>query len=303
MVMERWVWAWVFFTLLAALMQSVRTAAQKHLSSSMSAMAATYVRYLYGLPWVVIYLLWLGGGLEHIRSLPLQAWYWILFGGVTQILGTWALVKVFSQRNFAVGSTFSKTEALQTAIIGALFLSIPLSASGWLSVLVGMAGIVALILPSNALKWSAWFTPVTGLGLLCGFSFAVSALAVYQSSQLTGLAPLLSAALVLVVMVCIQLAVVTLWLTLFERGAFVAVCRQWPWSLFVGLCSAVGSIGWFTAMSLQNPALVRTLGQVEFLFSLLLTWFLFGERIRRNEWLGCGLIIASVLILLSGQAF
>lgn len=301
--MEHWAWTWVLFTLLAALMQSVRTAAQKHLSSRMSAMAATYVRYLYGLPWVVIYMLWLGGGLEHIRGLSLQAWYWILFGGVTQILGTWALVKVFSRRNFAVGSTFSKTEALQTAIIGAVFLSIPLSVSGWISVLVGMLGIVALILPSNALNWSAWFTPVTGLGLLCGFSFAVSALAVYQSSQLTGLAPLLSAALVLVVMVCIQLTVVTLWLLLFERGAFIAVYRQWPWSLFVGLCSAVGSVGWFTAMSLQNPALVRTLGQIEFLFSLLLTWFLFGERIRRNEWLGCGLIITSVLILLSGQAF
>lgn len=301
-MMEQWAWTWILFTLLAAFMQSVRTAAQKHLSSRMTAMAATYVRYLFGLPWVVLYMLWLGGGLTHVRGLPLAAWYWILFGGVTQILGTWALVKVFTRRNFAVGSTFSKTEALQTAIIGALFLSIPLSLSGWISVLVGVCGIIALILPSNALNWSSWFTPVTGLGLLCGFSFAVSALAVYQSSQLTGLTPLLSAALVLVVMVCIQLSLVTVWLSLFERNSFAAVFKQWPWSMFVGLCSAVGSVGWFTAMSMQNPALVRTLGQVEFLFSLLLTWFLFGERIRRNEWLGCGLIILSVLILLLGRA-
>lgn len=300
--MEQWAWTWVLFTLLAALMQSVRTAAQKHLSSSMTAMAVTYVRYLFGLPWVVLYMLWQGGELTHIRGLPLSVWCWIVFGGLTQILGTWALVKVFTKRNFAVGSTFSKTEALQTAIIGALFLSIPLSIGGWISVLVGVCGIIVLILPSNALSWSAWMSPVTGLGLLCGLSFAISALAVYQSSKLTGLAPLLSAALVLVVMVCIQLLVVTLWLALFERGSFSAVFKHWPWSLFVGLCSAVGSIGWFTAMSLQNPALVRTLGQVEFLFSLLLTWFLFGERIRRNEWLGCGLIILSVVILLLGRA-
>lgn len=301
--MEEWAWSWVLFTLLAALMQSVRTAAQKHLSSSMTAMAATYVRYLYGLPWVFSYLLMLDGGFEHARELPLAAWFWILLGGFTQILGTWALVKVFTQRNFAVGSTFSKTEALQTAVIGALCLSIPLSLSGWISVLIGVAGIALLILPRKSLKAASWLTPVTGLGLLCGFSFAVSALAVYRSSQLTGLAPLLSAALVLVVMVCMQLVMVSLWFALFERSSFVVVYRQWPWSLFVGLCSAIGSIGWFTAMSLQNPALVRTLGQVEFIFSLGLTCFLFGERIRRNEWLGFGLIISSVLILLSGQAF
>ncbi|MCK1788599.1 DMT family transporter [Pseudomonas violetae] len=294
-------WTWVIFTLLAAVMQSVRTAAQKYLSSSMTPMAVTYVRYLFGLPWVVLYMLWWGGDLTHIRGLPSAAWLWILFGGLTQILGTWALVKVSTQRNFAVGSTFSKTEALQTAIIGALFLSIPLTVRGWISVMVGVSGIIMLILPCNALNWTSWMSPVTGLGLLCGFSFAISSLAVYQSSNLTGLTPLLSAALVLVMMVSIQLVVVTLWLSLFERGSFSAVFRNLPWSLFVGLCSAVGSIGWFTAMSLQNPALVRTLGQIEFLFSLLLTWFIFGERIRRNEWIGCGLIILSVLVLLLGR--
>lgn len=299
--MEQWAWTWVLFTLLAAVMQSVRTAAQKHLSSSMTAMAATYVRYLYGLPWVLVYVIWLGGDTAHVRDLKVAAWGWILVGGLAQVLGTWALVKVFTQRNFAVGSIFSKTEALQTAVLGALFLSIPLSSGGWIAIAVGVAGIFILILPAQGLGWSSWMTPVTGLGLLCGLSFAVSALAVYQSSKLTGLAPLLSAALVLVVMVCIQLAVVTLLLALFERGSFAAVVRYWPWSLFVGLCSAVGSIGWFTAMSLQNPALVRTLGQVEFLFTLMLTWWLFGERIRRNEWLGCSLILASVVILLAGQ--
>jgi|32_taG_2_1085360.scaffolds.fasta_scaffold00033_137 drug/metabolite transporter (DMT)-like permease len=299
--MEDWAWTWVLFTLLAAVMQAVRTAAQKHLSSSMSAMAATYVRYLYGLPWVLIYFIWLGGTSSHIQGLRVGAWTWIMVGALTQILGTWALVKVFTRRNFAVGSIFSKTEALQTAILGALFLSISLSLEGWLAITVGVAGIFVLILPANSLSWSSWLTPVTGMGLLCGLSFAVSALAVYESSSRTGLAPLLSAALVLSVMVCIQLVTVTLWIALFERGSFVLVVNHWPWSLFVGLCSAAGSVGWFTAMSLQNPALVRALGQVEFLFTLLLTWFLFGERIRRNEWIGCSLILVSVIILLVGQ--
>ncbi len=298
---EQWTWTWVLFTIMAALMQSVRTAGQKHLASHMSAMAATYVRYLYGLPWVLVYLAWQGGDSRHLMGLSPTAWGWIIFGGTMQIVGTWALVRVFSQRNFAVGSTFSKTEALQTAVLGALLLSIPLSAGGWLSVLIGVIGIGFLILPKNALHLYSWLTPVTGLGLLCGFCFAISSLAVYRSSQLTGLPPLFSAALVLVAMVGLQLLMMTVWLGLFERGAFSSVARHWRWSLFVGFCSAAGSVGWFTAMSLQNPALVRTLGQIEFLFSLLLTWLFFGERIRRNEWIGSGLIIASVVILLAGQ--
>jgi drug/metabolite transporter (DMT)-like permease len=298
---ETFAWTWILFTLLAALMQSLRTAAQKHLSSRMSAMGATYVRYLFGLPWVIAYLGWQGGGIVHLKNLSPLTWWWILLGGVLQIVGTWALVKVFSRRNFAIGSTFSKTEALQTAIIGALFLSIPLSISGWISVLIGVVGIAILILPKNAFHWPSWFTPVTGLGLLCGFCFAVSALAVYQSSQLTGLPPLLSAALVLFGMVGIQFLLVTCWLLMFERGSFISVIRHWQWSLFVGLCSAIGSVGWFTAMSLQNPALVRTLGQIEFLFSLFLTWYLFGERIRKNEWIGAVFIIFSVMVLLLAQ--
>ena len=48
---------WIVFTLLAVLMQSLRTAAQKQLSGEMSALATTLARYLYGLPLVVVYLI------------------------------------------------------------------------------------------------------------------------------------------------------------------------------------------------------------------------------------------------------
>lgn len=291
-------WVWIAFTLMAAFMQSIRTAAQKHLSAHLSAMAATYVRYLYGLPVVAVYLWLLQGHWGQVAEFSAALWSWIVFGGVAQILGTWALVKVFSWRNFAVGSAFSKTEALQAAVLGVVLFGIPLSLCGWLSVWVGVAGIICLLLPRQALRWSAWLTPVTGLGLLCGFCFALSALAVYQASQLTGLAPLLSAAWVLLCMILVQVLIISLWLVLRERAAFLQVLVHWRWCAFVGVCSSVGSIGWFTAMSLQNPALVRTLGQVEFLFTLILTRVVFAERIQRNEWAGIGLILLSVVILL-----
>ena len=51
--------SWVFWALLAAVMQSVRTAGQKYLVADISPIGATLVRYLFGLPFVAVYLSWL----------------------------------------------------------------------------------------------------------------------------------------------------------------------------------------------------------------------------------------------------
>ena len=61
----------------------------------------------------------------------------------------------------------------------------------------------------------------------------------------------------------------------------------------------VGSVGWFTAMSLQNAAIVKTLGQTEFVLTLLITYWYFGERISGREYAGMALVSASVLLLLA----
>jgi len=50
-------------------------------------------------------------------------------------------------------------------------------------------------------------------------------------------------------------------------------------------------------MSLQNAALVKTLGQVEFIIGLLITYFYFKERISRREYLGIVLIALSVFLI------
>lgn len=50
---------WIYFTLLAATMQAVRTAGQKQLSGKLNSMATTGVRYIYALPFAWLYLWWL----------------------------------------------------------------------------------------------------------------------------------------------------------------------------------------------------------------------------------------------------
>ena len=47
---------WVLLSVMAAAAQTARTAGQKHLAGSMSSWSATWVRFLFGLPFVVGYL-------------------------------------------------------------------------------------------------------------------------------------------------------------------------------------------------------------------------------------------------------
>ena len=66
----------------------------------------------------------------------------------------------------------------------------------------------------------------------------------------------------------------------------------------MGLTSLVGSVGWFTAFTLERAAYVKTLGQVEFLFTLAIAVFVFREIPNRLEWMGMGVLLIGVVALL-----
>ena len=105
-------------------MQSVRTAGHKKLTSQLSPMATTMVRYLFGAPFAAIYLPLaftgdISQGLSVSFSNPSFLVY-ALLASITQIAATVCLVKVLALRNFAVGTVLSKTEAIQAAVYGAV---------------------------------------------------------------------------------------------------------------------------------------------------------------------------------------
>ena len=290
--------AWILLTIFAAMVQAIRTAAQKRILDRLSPWGATYVRYLFAMPLVLIYYTIAAGQQWRTTIFSLQLVAVIALGGFAQIIGTWALIKTFATRNFAVGSAFSKTEALQAALIGSFLLGIPLSSIGWLAIGVSLIGILCLMVPPETLRRASWLTPAAGYGLLSGAAFAISVLCVYQANRMSQLPPAAAGATTLAIMLPIQVFMLSVWLWLNQRGELRAVMKTWRAGLFIGAFSALGSIGWFTAMSLQNPALVRTLGQIEFLFTLLITWFFFNEVIRRREILGISIIMVSIVLLL-----
>jgi uncharacterized membrane protein len=64
------------------------------------------------------------------------------------------------------------------------------------------------------------------------------------------------------------------------------------------LTGVAGSVCWFNAMTLENAAYVRTLGQVELILSLLTSYIVFKERSTRYEIVGMVMIVIGIIILL-----
>lgn len=289
---------WIYFTLLAALIQAIRTAGQKQLTQYLNAMTTTGVRYIYALPFAWIYLWWV---LDYknlaMPQLNTQFIQYGLIACIMHILGTACLVAAFKYRNFAVATSLVKTEAILVAVVGALFFSTSLSAMGWFSVVIGVIGVLLVSKVKFTFK-DVFQNPGAGFGLASGLGFAVTILLIRQSSLALNSDLLLSAAVTLTFMITVQSAISVMYIYLQDKAQLFAMFSQWRLCLFVGITSVIGSIGWFTAVSFQNAAFVKALGQVEFFITLFITYRIFKEKISLVEYIGMTLIILSVLVLL-----
>lgn len=290
---------WIAFTLFAALMQAVRTAGQKKIAKYITPMATTLVRYLFGLPFAIIYLYYinLDVGYFDLQLILGQHHFFIyaIAAAIAQIMATVWLVRVLSYKNFAVGTSFAKTEAIQTAILGAVFFSAYLSVFGWIAVVLGVLGILVVSVPD---KGKPIEKATVIYGVLSGIAFALTSLWIREASLSLGDNLMFNAAFTLVFMVSLQTIICLVYIFYKQRDQLSILKQHIPLAFFVGVTSALGSIGWFTAMTYHNAAIVKSLGQIEFVFTLLITYFFFNEKISVKEYIGMGLILSSVLILL-----
>lgn len=76
---------------------------------------------------------------------------------------------------------------------------------------------------------------------------------------------------------------------------FVNITKAWKPSLAVGFVGATASFGWFSAMTLEKAALVKTVAQIEILFTFATMVFIFKEKITRLEVIGCSAIIIGII--------
>lgn len=290
---------WIFWSLLAASMQSVRTAGQKYLTAHISALGATLVRYLFGLPFAVIYLTWLVRRSDHpLPDLNVTFVICAVLAGLLQIGATILLIRLFSLRNFAVGSNYIRGEIVFTALIGAVIFGEMVSTLGWIAISISFSGLMVISLGHTGQLNSIW-NRSAAYGLGAGLAFALTSLLIRKASLSIGINnAMLSAAMTLTFMVTLQTIITLLWVCLKNISELRIILHHWRPSLFVGITSVIGSAGWFTAFTLEKAAYVKTLGQIEFLTTLVIAVLYFKERPSKSEITGMLLIVGGVIVLL-----
>lgn len=296
-------WVWIVATLWAAAAQTLRNAAQRHLTGELGTLGATLVRFLYGIPFAALWL----AAVHQLSGVALPAptgkfALWVSVGGLAQIAATALLLRTMQERNFALGVAYSKTEILQVALFGLVFLGDAIGAATALAVASGTLGVLLLSpadkeRPLRALL-AGWTSRTALIGLACGACFAVSVVG-YRGATLAlpGTPFLMSAAYALVAAQVFQTLVLGGWLLVRHAEVVRKVLAAWRVSLFAGFMGAAASAGWFTAFAIAPAAHVRTLGLVELVFSYAVSRRLFRERLTRLELAGMALLALGVAII------
>jgi drug/metabolite transporter (DMT)-like permease len=299
-------WLWIPLTVWAGFAQTLRNAAQRHLIDDLGTLGATLVRFLFGLPFALIYIavVWALSD-SSLPGVTPAFLFWVFEGGVCQILATALLLLVMRDRNFAVGVAYSKTELVQVAVFGAVFLGDPTSLPTVVAIVLATLGVLMLspVDPARRLRSivQGWTTRSALLGFASGGGFALAAVGYRGGALELEHTPFtLAAAYTLVWAMAIQVVVLGGWLLVRNAQVFVALLGVWRASMAAGLMGAAASAGWFTAMAIEPVAHVRTLGLVELLFSFAVARRFFSERLAAAELAGAGLLTLALVIVTLG---
>lgn len=297
--------SWIWLTVLAALLQAVRTAAQKQLNEHLSTLATTYVRALLGLPIMIGYLGLVGWPeARAITGGGLAFAIYCLIAAVTQNIGTAALLTLYRRRNFAVANQLTRTSLVFTALFGTLLFSEMIALAGWLAIALTLAGAALLTARQGGGGRGALEAVLAGLdgrslatGLFVGAMFGLCNVTIREATLSLGSGGAIERGAVTVVTVTtLQLVTLGGWLALREPGFLAGIWRNRALAAFVGATSALGSIAWYAAFAMTNASYVIAVGQVEAVFTVLISTFYFRERLTALELGGMAAVIAGVLL-------
>ena len=296
--------AWIPITIAAAFFQNLRSAIQKHLKGELSNAGAAYSRFFYAWPFAVIYAWALNafGGLAYPEPNALFLIYCVL-GGISQILFTVILLWMFSFKNFAVGTTFSKLELVMIAALGALILGDGLTVPAVVAVVLSAIGVIVLSAGQSAMSLASvrenLFSKPTAIGLLSAATLGGSVVFYRGAALALGHDNVvMAAAYALAVSIVIQTIIMGAYLVWREPGEIGRVLKNWKWAGAVSVAGVLGSVCWFTAFALQNAAYVRAVGQIELVFTFLASVLFFRESVSKLEVLGIILVVGAILLIL-----
>jgi drug/metabolite transporter (DMT)-like permease len=288
---------WAVFTIIAAASQTARNAMQRELTATLGTAGATHVRFLFGFPFALVFLalVWQVSGASWPTARPVF-WLWVVWGAGAQIAATALMLMAMGERSFVVAIAYIKTEPVQVALFGLLFLGDRLTLPIALAVLIATAGVIVMSLRPG--------TSATGdmrpmlLGIFGGTMFALSAIG-YRGAILALEHPnfVMAATYTLAIGLILQAASLSAFLAWRDIEVLRAIFRAWKPSLLAGFMGAFASQFWFLAFAIATAASVRTLALVEVLMAQAVSKFIFKQPTTPREAVGIVMIVIGVVVL------
>ena len=301
-------WLWAVFTVIAAFAQTLRNALQRELTATLGTVGATHVRFLFGFPFVLVFL----AGVMLATGTPLPRpgwifWPWAILGAGAQVAATALMLAAMGERSFVVTIAYIKTEPIQVAVFGLVFLGDIVTLPMMAAIVVATAGVVIMstnphpTLPRlrGRVGWGLGGIRPTLIGLASGGMFALSAIGFRGGILSLGLSNyVMAATFTLAIGIAMQAVLLSLYLGARSPGVLYAIMRAWKPSLAAGLAGAIASQFWFLAFALATAASVRTLALIEVLFAQLIARLAFGQKTTAREAAGMLLVVCGVGLLL-----
>ena len=295
---------WVLITAIASLSQTLRSVFQKNIIEDVGVLASAYSRFIFALPFVALLAVFFLDIEEFLilKNLSVKTWFFLVSASICQILFTIILIKLFTLRSFAIGVAFSKTEVIQTTLLEIVIIGFILTSHVLLAIIIGFIGM--LFMSKHKLMGnvghSRLFLQQVILGVSCGIFLGLSSV-LYKVA-------LDSVAIDLIYKKVIVLSFLALAIQSVLFGAYIVITdkkknleklfNSWKKGLPVGFFGCSATFCWFYAFSLVDATLVRAVGQLEIVFSVLMSYIFYKERITGFELIGMSLITISILALL-----
>ena len=296
--------SWVLITAIASLSQTLRSVFQKNLIEDVGVLVSAYSRFIYALPFVALLAVFFLDTQELVilKNLSSTVWSFLIAASICQILFTIILIKLFTLRSFAIGVAFSKTEVIQTTLLEIIIVGFILTSQVLLAIIIGFIGMLFMSkqkLIGNVGYNTLFFKQVT-LGVSCGIFLGLSSV-LYKVALDSVTSDLIYKKVLILSFLALafQSAIFGIYILVTEGTQnALKLMLIWKRGLPVGFFACAATFCWFYAFSLVDATLVRAVGQLEIVFSVLISFIFYKERITGFELIGMSLITISILALL-----
>lgn len=293
---------WIPITLATTLIQTGRNGLMKSLKGKIDDEAIMLSRFGFALPFVILWVAALYAMGYKMPSPGIEFYIYCTTGAICQIIASILYLKLFGRRNFVVGVTYNQTQVIMTVIFSALFFASYVSIGALFAIIMSFIGVVMITIAEQHMEpkkfWQRIFTPSAFIGLGCGMFFGINGVLVHKAiSTLEGAEFFVQGSIAVLYVITLQTIFMFFVVFTKNKKQIKQIFKNRRTTYLVGLTNAISSLGWFIAFSLTHTSHVFMLGQVEIIFSILLSRKIFQESISKLELLGMFIVVGSIILL------